>query len=158
MNSDNSRAREAASLGVVVAWLKAAGGLENGMPLPTDAHPDVFPAAQSRGHASDEASRSGTMPRCDPVQARVRLNRSGVCFGEDAEMSATVSQPDVFLTGEGNNFFDRHVETYHSDFPPLLQKPLEFYCRYPKPDPGVLEIGCASGRNLHYLQTRRSLS
>jgi hypothetical protein len=78
MNSDNSRARETAGLGVVVAWLKAAGGLENGIPSPVDAHPD--------------------------------------------------------------------------------EKPLEFRCRYPKPDHGVLETGCSSGRNLHYVQTRRSPS
>jgi len=157
MNSNNSRAREATSLGVVAAWLKTSGGLENSIPLPADAHPEVFPAARSRGRASDEASRSGTMPRCDPVQARVRPSRLGICFCEGAEMSPGVSQRDVFPAGEGNNFLDRHAETYDSDLPPLLRKPLEFSCRCLKPDHRVLETGCSSGRNLHYLQTRRSL-
>ena len=69
-------------------------------------------------------------------------------------MSESVSQRDAFLGGEGNNFFDRHVETYDSDLSPLLEKPLEFYCRYLQPAHRVLEIGCSSGHNLNYLQAR----
>jgi len=144
VNSGNSRAREAAS------------GLDNRIRSPVDAHPDALPAARSRGRAPEEASQSGTMPRCDPVQARVHPNRLGACPGKDAEMSESVSQRDAFLAGEGDNFFDRHAETYDSDLSPLLQKPLEFYCRYLKPAHSVLEIGCSSGHNLHYLHTRRN--
>jgi ubiquinone/menaquinone biosynthesis C-methylase UbiE len=137
-----------------VARLNPAGGLEHGIRFPVVAPPDIFPAARSGGRASGEASQSGTMSRSDPGQVRLRPNRLDVCSGEDAEISENVFQRDVFLAGEGNNSFDRHVETYDSDLSPLSRKPLEFYCRYLKPGHRVLEIGCSSGRNLQYLRTQ----
>lgn len=82
MIHDNTRAREAAGLGAVVAWLKATGELNNSVLLPVDAHPEIFSVAKVRGRKQDGAGHSGTLSRCDLVQVRVRSNRLDVCFIE----------------------------------------------------------------------------
>lgn len=81
MIHDNTRAREAASLGVVVAWLKATGELANSALIPVDAHPEVFSVAQVSGRSTPEAQH-GTLSRCDLVQIRARTNRLDATFIE----------------------------------------------------------------------------
>jgi hypothetical protein len=81
MIHDNTRAREAASLGVVVAWLKATGELTNSALIPVDAHPELFSVAQAVGRQTPEAQQ-GTLSRCDLVQIRARANRLDATFME----------------------------------------------------------------------------
>jgi DNA phosphorothioation-dependent restriction protein DptH len=80
MIHDNTRAREAAGLGAVVAWLRSTGELTNSVLLPVDAHPEIFSVAQTRGRRSDSSGDPGTLSRCDLVQIKVRSNRLDVCF------------------------------------------------------------------------------
>jgi hypothetical protein len=82
MIHDNTRAREAAGLGAVVAWLKSAGELTNSVLLPVDAHPEIFSVAQKRGAKVSGIEDSGAMLRCDLVQIRFRSNRLDVSFIE----------------------------------------------------------------------------
>ena len=65
MIHDNTRAREAAGLGAVVAWLRSTGELTNSVLLPVDAHPEIFSVAQTRGRRSDSSGDPGTLSRCD---------------------------------------------------------------------------------------------
>jgi hypothetical protein len=82
MIHDNTRAREAAGLGAVVAWLKTTGELTNSVLLPVDAHPEIFSVAQKRGLKVNGVEDSGAMLRCDLVQIRFRSNRLDVSFIE----------------------------------------------------------------------------
>ena len=82
MIHDNTRAREAAGLGAVVAWLKSTGELTNSILLPVDAHPEIFSVAQTRGRKASAGGDAGAMLRCDLVQIRFRSNRLDVSFIE----------------------------------------------------------------------------
>ena len=88
MIHDNTRAREAAGLGAVVAWLKSTGELNNSILLPVDAHPEIFSVAQTRSRKVNGGDDAGTMSRCDLVQIRVRSNRLDICFIEVKARSA----------------------------------------------------------------------
>jgi len=81
MIHDNTRAREAASLGVVVAWLKASRELTNSVLIPVDAHPEIFSVAQVSPRSRSDAL-GGSLSRCDLVQVRARTNRLDVTFIE----------------------------------------------------------------------------
>ncbi len=80
MIHDNTRAREAAGLGVVMAWMKASGELKNSIILPVDSHPEIFPVTDRRGMRRD--MDSGGLLRCDLLQIRVKSNRLDVTFIE----------------------------------------------------------------------------
>ena len=82
MIHDNTRAREAASLGVVVAWLKSSGELTNSVLIPVDAHPEIFSVTGPSGHSAAGEAQRGTLSRCDLAQIRVRPNRLDVTFIE----------------------------------------------------------------------------
>ena len=83
MIHDNTRAREAAGLAAVVAWLKSTGELTNSMLLPVDAHPEIFSVAQARGSKGGRRRRSrghvALRSSADSIsikQARCLLHRS----------------------------------------------------------------------------------
>jgi hypothetical protein len=95
MIHDNTRAREAAGLGAVVAWLKSTGELRNSVLLPVDAHPEIFSVAQMRGRRAEGGGDSGTLSRCDLVQIRLRSNRMDVCFIEVKARSGVTGQGDL---------------------------------------------------------------
>lgn len=95
MIHDNTRAREAAGLGAVVAWLKSTGELTNSVLLPVDAHPEIFSVAQTRGRRTDRSGDPGTLSRCDLVQIKVRSNRLDVCFIEVKARSGVTGLSDL---------------------------------------------------------------
>jgi hypothetical protein len=95
MIHDNTRAREAAGLGAVVAWLKSTGELTNSVLLPVDAHPEIFSVAQTRGRRTDRSGDPGTLSRCDLVQIKVRSNRLDVCFIEVKTRSGVTGLSDL---------------------------------------------------------------
>jgi hypothetical protein len=95
MIHDNTRAREAAGLGAVVAWLRSTGELKNSLLLPVDAHPEIFSVAQKRDRKVDDGGNSGAMSRCDLVQIRVRSNRLDVCFIEVKARSGVTGLSDL---------------------------------------------------------------
>jgi len=95
MIHDNTRAREAAGLGAVVAWLKSTGELTNSVLLPVDAHPEIFSVAQMRGRKADGGGDLGTLSRCDLVQIRLRSNRLDVCFIEVKARSGVTGLNDL---------------------------------------------------------------
>jgi hypothetical protein len=80
MIHDNSRAKEAAGLGVVMAWMKASGELKNSIILPVDSHPEIFPTTDGRGESVD--TDWGGLLRCDLLQIKVKSNRLDVTFIE----------------------------------------------------------------------------
>lgn len=95
MIHDNTRAREAAGLGAVVAWLKSTGELSNSVLLPVDAHPEIFSVAQMRGTKADGDGDAGTLSRCDLVQIRLRSNRLDVAFIEVKARSGVTGLTDL---------------------------------------------------------------
>jgi len=72
---DEGRAREAVSLGIVVAWLKARGELGDAILIPVDAHPELFGPTQ-RGRRTHSAAR------CDLIRVQLRPNRLVATFIE----------------------------------------------------------------------------
>lgn len=61
---DESRAREAVSLGAVVAYLRATGQLRDSVVIPVDAHPELFaPSARRKKEGAPRA-------RCDLILVR----------------------------------------------------------------------------------------
>jgi DNA phosphorothioation-dependent restriction protein DptH len=69
MVGDDAHAREAVGLGVVAAYLRATGELENGVLVPVDAHPELFaPRSTSRRPGS-----SGL--RCDLILFKLHRSR-----------------------------------------------------------------------------------
>ena len=95
MIHDNTRAREAAGLGAVVAWLSSTGELTNSVLLPVDAHPEIFSVAQTRRRRTDGNGDPGTLSRCDLVQIKVRSNRLDVCFIEVKARSGVTGLNDL---------------------------------------------------------------
>ena len=73
---DDSRAREAVSLGIVAAWLKAQGELADSILVPIDAHPELFGTGRKRRPREDPAAR------CDLMRVQFRPNRLTVTFIE----------------------------------------------------------------------------
>ena len=72
---DTSRAREAVSLGVVAAYLRARGELDDAILIPVDAHPEIFGLWARRAQAAPRA-------RCDLMRIRFQRGRLAVTFIE----------------------------------------------------------------------------
>lgn len=72
---DTSRAREAVSLGVVAAYLRARGELDDAILIPVDAHPEIFGLWARRAQATPRA-------RCDLMRIRFQRGRLVVTFIE----------------------------------------------------------------------------
>lgn len=72
---DENRAREAVSLGVVVALLRARGQLENTVVVPVDAHPEIFGVAARR-------PAGGPRRRCDLILFRAHGRGLAATFVE----------------------------------------------------------------------------
>ncbi len=86
---DDSRAREAVSLGVVAAYLRSSGDLQNSILVPVDAHPELF--GPQRKKKKGEAAL-----RCDLIQVRFLRNRLVAQFIEVKSRSAA-GQSDELL-------------------------------------------------------------
>ena len=80
---NDSHAREAVSLGVVAAYLKSRGELDDAILVPVDAHPELF--GPTRPSADDEANT-----RCDLVRVRLQRGRLLATFIEVKSRSAGV--------------------------------------------------------------------
>jgi DNA phosphorothioation-dependent restriction protein DptH len=78
---DENRAREAVSLGVVVALLRARGQLENTVVVPVDAHPELFGVAARTPDA-------GPRRRCDLILFRAHGRGLTATFVEVKARSA----------------------------------------------------------------------
>jgi hypothetical protein len=72
---DSSRAREAVSLGVVAAYLRARGELDDSILIPVDAHPEIFGVHARRDEATPRV-------RCDLLRVRFQRGRMLVTFIE----------------------------------------------------------------------------
>lgn len=73
---DDAHAREAVSLGVVAAYLRAHGELEDSILIPVDAHPELFaPSSRPRKQGTPRA-------RCDLIRIRFQRNRLVATFIE----------------------------------------------------------------------------
>ena len=72
---DTSRAREAASLGIVAAYLRSRGELEDAILVPVDAHPELFGV-----HARPAGGTA--RQRCDLIRVRFGRGRLQVTFIE----------------------------------------------------------------------------
>jgi ubiquinone/menaquinone biosynthesis C-methylase UbiE len=64
-----------------------------------------------------------------------------------------VSQKDAFLNSEGDNWFERNLPTYDAN-KDLIPNQIQFMMKYIQPDHKVLEIGCATGRNLALIHSQ----
>jgi hypothetical protein len=80
---DDSRAREAVSLGVVAAYLNAQSELVDSILVPVDAHPELFGVAARPAHLGTPRSR------CDLIQVFPSQRRFRVRFIETKSRSAT---------------------------------------------------------------------
>lgn len=58
-------------------------------------------------------------------------------------------QKDIFLNGEGDQYFKRNQAQS------IREEPLSFYARFLKKGFRILEIGCSDGANLEYLARTR---
>lgn len=72
---DTSRAREAVSLGVVAAYLRSRGELDDAILIPVDAHPEIFGLHARRAQTTPRA-------RCDLMRVRFQRGRLAVTFIE----------------------------------------------------------------------------
>jgi DNA phosphorothioation-dependent restriction protein DptH len=81
---DDSRAREAVSLGVVAAYLNVRGELENSILIPVDAHPELF------GVQARKKTGSTRHERCDLLRIQFLRNRLAATF---IEVKSRVSSP-----------------------------------------------------------------
>lgn len=80
---DDARAREAVSLGVVAAYLRAKGELGDAILIPVDAHPELFgPAARRRRDGDARA-------RCDLIRVRFQRSRLVATFIEVKSRAVT---------------------------------------------------------------------
>ena len=73
---DDAKAREAVSLGVVAAYLRARGELVDSILIPVDSHPELF-APQRRRRPGSPAQ-----PRCDLIRVQFLRNRLVATFVE----------------------------------------------------------------------------
>jgi hypothetical protein len=87
---DDARAREAVSLGVVAAYLRARGELEDAILVPVDAHPELFGAAARRRRDGDARAR------CDLVRIRLQRSRLVATFIE-VKSRAAAGQSEELL-------------------------------------------------------------
>jgi hypothetical protein len=137
MIHDNSRAKEAAGLGVVMAWMKVSGELKNSIILPVDSHPEIFPITDQRGVLSD--SDAGGLLRCDLLQIRVKSNRLDVTFievksrtslgGFDALQDRMCDQMDATENRFRELFFSSDARIDHIVQRARLSAVLEFYAK-----------------------------
>ena len=137
MIHDNSRAKEAAGLGVVMAWMKVSGELKNSIILPVDSHPEIFPITDKRGAVSD--SDAGGLLRCDLLQIRVKSNRLDVTFievksraslgGFDALQDRMCDQMDATENRFRELFFSSDTRIDHVVQRARLSAVLEFYAK-----------------------------
>jgi ubiquinone/menaquinone biosynthesis C-methylase UbiE len=66
------------------------------------------------------------------------------------------TQREIFLTGEGDAWFQRNRVALHAESP-VRNKPLAMFAPYLAPGDEVLEIGCADGSNLAILSARHGV-
>lgn len=85
---DDGLAREAVSLGVVAAYLKARGELDNSILVPVDAHPELF------GVHRVQAS-TGPRLRCDLIRVQLTRGRMTATFIEVKSRSAGIKSTDL---------------------------------------------------------------
>jgi hypothetical protein len=88
---DNGRAREAVSLGVVAAYLRAKETLDNSVLIPVDAHPELFAPQRTR-------VKSSSQERCDLIRIQFKRGRLSATF---IELKSRVA------AGSGEEFFNR---------------------------------------------------
>jgi DNA phosphorothioation-dependent restriction protein DptH len=84
---DDSHAREAVSLGVVAAYLRASGELDDAILIPVDSHPELFGPAARR----DKEPRV----RCDLLRVRFARGRMDVAFIEVKSRSAAAQSEEL---------------------------------------------------------------
>ena len=84
---NDAHAREAVSLGVVAAYLRANGQLDNAILVPVDSHPELFGPAARRG----KEPRS----RCDMLRVRFVGGRMECSFIEVKSRSAAVHSDEL---------------------------------------------------------------
>lgn len=85
---DDGLAREAVSLGVVAAFLKARGELENSILVPVDAHPELFGVHRVQ-------SSTGPRLRCDLIRVQLTRGRMTATFIEVKSRSAGIKSTDL---------------------------------------------------------------
>jgi len=86
---DNGRAREAVSLGVVAAYLRAKGNLDDSVLIPVDAHPELFAPQKSRAKGSPQE-------RCDLIRIQFKRARLSATFIEVKSRVAAGSGEELF--------------------------------------------------------------
>jgi SAM-dependent methyltransferase len=64
-----------------------------------------------------------------------------------------MSQKQIFMTGEGDQYFQRNRAHYVKDGDEPVPAPAQFYSACIKPGSKILEIGCCNGNHLHHLQS-----
>ncbi len=86
---DHGRAREAVSLGVVAAYLRAKGELDDSILVPVDAHPELFaPRSRKRTAPAQE--------RCDLIRIRFKRGRLAAMFIEVKSRAVAGGGEDLF--------------------------------------------------------------
>ncbi|MGH8542623.1 MAG: helicase HerA domain-containing protein [Gammaproteobacteria bacterium] len=88
---DDARAREAVSLGVVTAYLRAKGELEDAILIPVDSHPELF-APHSR-----RKIQGTTRARCDLIRVRFLPRRRVLATFIEVKSRAAAGQSEELL-------------------------------------------------------------
>jgi SAM-dependent methyltransferase len=70
---------------------------------------------------------------------------------------STTQQRDIFLSGEGDAYFQRNAAGYQATQAGRMSLPLSVIEKHLKPGASVLEIGCANGLNLETLRQRAGI-
>lgn len=95
---DQGRAREAVSLGVVAAYLRAKGTLDDSVLVPVDAHPELFAPTRAR-------AKTAPQERCDLIRIQFKRGR----------LSATLIEVKSRVTaGSGEELFNRIADQIES--------------------------------------------
>jgi DNA phosphorothioation-dependent restriction protein DptH len=86
---DESRAREAVSLGVVAAYLRSQGELDDAILIPVDSHPELFGVAARAEHLGTPRAR------CDLVRVRFMRSRLVATFIETKSRTAAARSDEL---------------------------------------------------------------
>jgi hypothetical protein len=117
---DGARAKEAVSLGVVAAYLKARGELFDSMLVPVDSHPELF--GPRRAKRKSEASL-----RCDLIQLRFVRNRLVAGFIEVKSRSAAGHSDELLnrITDQIESTVEVFQSLFFSDRPQRIDHSLQ---------------------------------
>ncbi|MDX2116849.1 MAG: ATP-binding protein [Planctomycetota bacterium] len=86
---DQGRAREAVSLGVVAAYLRAKGTLDDSVLVPVDAHPELFAPMRARAKTTPQE-------RCDLIRIQFKRGRLAATFIEVKSRVTAGSSEELF--------------------------------------------------------------